>query len=218
MAWGDEESLFNPDFMQKASEHLGRNDSKLSPVIRDAGLPVVSPGKDLFFSLVTSILSQQLSPRASDTIIGRFVSLFPGNRPVPDIMAELDDDIIRSCGVSRQKIGYLRSLAAHVADGALDLSELNALDDDGVIEKLTSVKGIGVWTAKMILIFTLGRPNVLPHEDVGVLNSMKRLYGMKAKPDRKTVERIARKWSPYCSVASLYLWKLKDELPIEKEY
>lgn len=174
--------------------------------------------EDPFFSLVESILSQQLSPKAADSIIGRFVALFPDRKVEPQFLLDLDEDRIRSCGVSRQKISYIRNIAEGVLDGSINSSEFNRMTDEEITSQFVRIKGIGTWTAKMFLIFSLGRPDVLPYEDLGIVNAVRRVYLLEDKPDKKTIEKIAEKWHPYCSVASLYLWKLKDDLPLEKVY
>lgn len=209
--------LSDHSFMKKAAEHLSTNDNRLGSIISEIGTIRQNLNTDLFFSLVESILSQQLSPKAADSIIGRFVELFHGSI-IPSSIGEVTDEQLRSCGISRQKVTYIRSVAEEFASGRLDSEMLANLDDLQVIEELVSIRGVGTWTAKMILIFSMGRPDVLPHEDLGIVNAISKLYGKKKKPDRKAVERIAKKWHPYCSVASLYLWKLKDELPWDKDY
>lgn len=211
-------SLSNYLFMKKAAEYLSSRDIKLSGIISEIGIIEQKLNRDLFFSLVESILSQQLSPKAADSIIRRFVELYQGDSVRASSIDEFTDDQLRSCGISRQKVTYIRSVAEEFATGRLDGEKLGNMSDTEVVEELVTIKGVGPWTAKMILIFTLGRPDVLPHEDLGIVNAISKLYGPKKTPGRKAVERIAKNWHPYCSVASLYLWKLKDELPWDREY
>lgn len=211
-------SLASSELLNKAAAYLSENDERLGRVVGRFGALEFRPSTDLFFSIAESILSQQLTPKAADSIIRRFVTIFPGGRVTPSEMMRMNEDTVRSCGISRQKSSYLKNLAENVIAGSLATDELDGMNDEEVTERLVRIKGVGTWTAKMILIFSLGRPDVLPFEDVGLLNAMQRVYLLEGKPDRDTVERIAENWHPYCSVASLYLWKLKDELPWEKDY
>ena len=169
--------------------------------------------KDHLTALVGAIVSQQLSTKAAATIFGRFVALFPdGHIPGAEAIAAQSDAALRSVGLSGQKVGYLRDLSARIADGRLRLGELEELPDEQVIERLTSVKGFGRWTAEMFLMFRLHRPDVLPAGDLGIVNAIQRLYGLRKRPDAKRVLRIGEAWKPYRSVASWYLWQtLRNE-------
>lgn len=218
MPHDDTGDLSDPEILRKAAIHLSSVDERMSRIISKLGNLNFKLSHDLFFSLIESVISQQLSPKAADSIIERFVSLFPGKKVTPGRLNVLSDDMIRSCGVSRQKISYIKNLAEAISEGFLNLNQLRLLNDDEVVERLTRIKGVGTWTAKMILIFTLGRTDILPLEDVGVINAMQRVYVLDEKHAREAYERISDPWHPYCSVASLYLWKLRDDLPWEKEY
>jgi len=169
--------------------------------------------KDHLSALVGAIVSQQLSTKAAATIFGRFVALFPdGHIPHAPAIHALDDATLRGVGLSGQKVGYLRDLCTRIADGRLQLEELEALDDELVIERLTSVKGFGRWTAEMFLMFRLHRPDVLPAGDLGIVNAIQRLYGLRKRPDPKKILKLGEAWRPYRSVASWYLWQtLKNE-------
>lgn len=205
-------------FFEKAAHHLSSVDDRLRIIIEKIGVLELKLGKDIFFSLLESILSQQLAPRAADSIISRLVGLFPGRNVTPERILETNDDLLRSCGISRQKISYLKNIAEAILEGSISSENFNTMDDNEIIAILSRIKGVGTWTAKMFLIFSLGRTDVLPHEDLGIVNAIQRVYLLEERPKRDTVERIAEKWHPYCSVASLYLWKLKDDLPWEQEY
>jgi DNA-3-methyladenine glycosylase II len=159
-------------------------------------------------------VSQQLSTKAAATIFGRFVSLFP-EKTIPGAAAilSLDEATLRGVGLSRQKIGYLRDLSARIADGRLRLEELEDLPDDMVIERLTSVKGFGRWTAEMFLMFRLHRPDVLPVGDLGIVNAVKRLYRLRTQPDPKRLYKLGEAWKPYRSVACWYLWQTLRNSP-----
>jgi DNA-3-methyladenine glycosylase II len=169
--------------------------------------------KDHLTALVGAIVSQQLSTKAAATIFGRFAALFPDSQ-IPDAaaIAAQSDAALRAVGLSGQKVGYLRDLSARIADGRLQLDELEHLPDEEVIERLTAVKGFGRWTAEMFLMFRLHRPDVLPVGDLGIVNATQRLYRLRKRPDAKRLLRIGEAWKPYRSVAAWYLWQtLRNE-------
>lgn len=211
-------SIAEKSTMERAAKHLVEKDPILASVIREVGIIDQKLSEDYFFSIVESILSQQLTPKAADSIIRRFVSLFDGGEVKAEVVGSLEDEQLRSCGISRQKISYIRSLSENFVNGNVSAEKLPEMDDEEIIDKLIEIRGVGRWTAKMILIFTLGRPDVLPHEDLGIINAIRKLYSLEKKPAKGEIEKIAESWHPYCSVASLYLWKLKDELPWDKQY
>jgi DNA-3-methyladenine glycosylase II len=195
---------------ERARRTLMRRDPILARAIKQIGPCRMAERqrKDHLSALIGSIVSQQLSTKAAATIFGRFVALFP-DRHIPDAaaIAAIDDATLRSVGLSGQKIGYLRDLSARIADGRLNLDELDTLPDEAVIERLTSVKGFGRWTAEMFLMFRLHRPDVLPAGDLGIVNAIQRLYGLRKRPDPKRILKMGDAWRPYRSVASWYLWQ-----------
>lgn len=171
---------------------------------------------DLLHALCQSIIYQQLSGKAAATIHRRFLQLYAhlntdqsADRPAPTAIDILNtpDDVLRGVGLSRSKVVYLKSLAQHILDGLPTLTELETLDDEGIINTLTQVKGIGRWTAQMVLIFRLHRWDVLPTDDLGVRSGIRRLYHLDELPDKKTVEKYAQPWQPYRTIASWYLWR-----------
>ena len=173
--------------------------------------------KDHLSALVGAIVSQQLSTKAAATIFGRFVALFPeGHIPHAHAIHSIDDVTLRSVGLSGQKVGYLRDLCTRIADGRLQLDELEALEDELVIERLTAVKGFGRWTAEMFLMFRLHRPDVLPVGDLGIVNAIQRLYGLRVRPDAKKMMKLGEAWRPYRSVACWYLWQTLRNEPLAK--
>jgi DNA-3-methyladenine glycosylase II len=194
----------------RARRVLMRRDPILGAAIKRIGACGMAERQrgDHLSALVGAIVSQQLSTKAAATIFGRFVALFPDGR-IPDAaaIASLDDAALRGVGLSGQKVGYLRDLCGRIADGRLRLDELDALPDDLVIERLTAVKGFGRWTAEMFLMFRLHRPDVLPVGDLGIVNAVVRLYGLRKKPDAKRILKIGEPWRPYRSVACWYLWQ-----------
>jgi len=201
--------------LQKAADHLSKHDPQLAPVIARFGLCTVEPHTDYYRELVDSIISQQLSIKASATIVKRFVALFGDTFPTPEQILERDIDELRAVGMSRSKASYVLDLAAHILDNKLQPEKLPALSNEEVIRELTAVKGIGEWTAHMFLIFSLGRLDVLATGDLGVRMAMKRLYGLPDAPKPDEMRAIADKfnWHPYESIACWYLWKSLDNEP-----
>lgn len=169
-------------------------------------------GEPTLKRLARALVSQQLSVKAAATIFARFLALYPDAEfPSPAQVRQTPLETLRGVGLSRQKASYLQDLCTRVESGALGLDTLDAMTDDQVMETLTAVKGIGRWTAEMILIFQLGRPDILPVDDVGLLRSIQRVYGFKRRPTEKQVRRLGEKWRPYRSVASWYLWADLDQ-------
>ncbi len=163
-----------------------------------------------FTAITRSIVFQQLSGKAASTIYGRFAALFEADTPVAHKLLELPDEQLRGVGLSRQKIGYLRDLSARVQNGEVPIDSLHELSDDEIIAALTSVKGIGRWTAQMFLMFRLGRPDVLPDLDLGIQKGIQRAYRMRKLPTPKRVVEVGAKWAPYRTIASWYLWRSLD--------
>jgi DNA-3-methyladenine glycosylase II len=195
--------------MRKAVAHLKKCDPVLRAIIERVGPCRMEFGPAQFSSLAEAIVYQQLNGKAAVTIFNRFVAL-AGEPLTPEGILKLSDEQLRSVGLSKQKSSYLKDLAAKAAGGMLDFSQLPALSDDEVIEHLTQVKGIGVWTAHMFLIFSLRRPNVLPTGDYGVQMALKKHYRKRKLPKPKDMEKIARAWEPYRSVACWYMWRSLD--------
>jgi DNA-3-methyladenine glycosylase II len=164
-------------------------------------------------ALVRSIVGQQLSTKAARSIYERLTALFDGRTPTPPELLAADPEDVRSVGLSRPKVAYLRSLAEHVESGELEHARLSELPDEEVTEQLTAVKGLGQWTADMFLIFHLGRPDVLPVGDLGVRRAVERAYGLPDLPDAAQLTQIGEPWRPHRSLASLYLWRSLDNEP-----
>lgn len=183
-------------------------DPVLKDVIDRVGHFEASYEADLWWALVDAIASQQLSVKAAATIVGRVQALAPeGKRPTPREVIEVPDETLRACGLSGAKTRYVKDLAARWLDGTLEPERLPSMPDEEVVEHLTRVKGIGRWTAEMILIFTLGRPDVLPVDDLGLKVAVQRAYGLEERPGRAEVLEIGERWRPYRSAATLYLWR-----------
>ncbi len=207
----DARSLGDARAFRAGYEHVRKNDPRLRSVLDARGVLRFEPQGEPFESLVESILSQQLAGSAASAIIKKVRALFPGGELDAARVHRIDPRKLRSAGVSPQKLSYLKDLAARVVQGRLDLAALESMPDDEIIDVLDEVKGIGPWTVHMFLIFTLGRPNVLPVDDYGIRTSVRRIYGLRELPKKADIERLAKKWDPYSTVASLYLWHAKDE-------
>jgi DNA-3-methyladenine glycosylase II len=163
---------------------------------------------DHYGALVRAITGQQLSVLAAKAIYGRLVDRFEGRPPTPaEILADEPEELRAAAGLSRAKVSYLRSLAEHVISGELELAELDALSEEDAIAELVAVKGLGLWTAQMFLMFHLDRPDVLPVGDLGIRRAIERAYTLDELPDAATMERIAEPWRPYRTLASRYLWR-----------
>ncbi len=192
--------------MKDAISHLKGQDPVLSGIIERVGDYRIEFRDPVFATLVRSIVYQQLSGRVASVIYGRLEKAVAGNL-TPAAILKLRPARMRKLGLSTQKTAYIRDLARHTRDGALVFEELPGLSDSEVIERLTRVKGIGVWTAHMFLMFALQRADVLPTGDLGIRSAMRAAYGLKEMPLPAEMEQIAARWRPYCSVASWYLWR-----------
>lgn len=195
--------------MRKAVDHLRKSDPILREIIESVGPCRMSFGPPEFHSLAESIVYQQLNGKAAETIFKRFVAL-AGDPVLPECILKLSDAQLRSVGLSKQKSSYLKDMAQRASRGELDFARLPAMTDDQVIEHLTQVKGVGVWTAHMFLMFTLKRPDVLPTGDYGIRAAMKKHYKKRKMPTPEQMQKIAKTWSPYRSVACWYLWRSLD--------
>jgi DNA-3-methyladenine glycosylase II len=195
--------------MRKAINHLKKSDPVLSAIIERVGACRMEFGPPEFHSLAEAIVYQQLNGKAAVTIFKRFATL-AGDPVTPEGILKLTDAELRSVGLSRQKSSYLKDMAQRASRGELDFSRLPEMSDDDVIKHLTQVKGVGVWTAHMFLMFTLRRPNVLPTGDYGIQLAIKKYYKKRKMPKPEQMEKIAKAWEPYRSVACWYLWRSLD--------
>ena len=197
--------------MQAATQHLRRSDARLAAVIEAVGPCTLHPRGQIYRSLFRAILYQQLAGTAAAAIERRLCAPFSGRIPTAAELLRASEKQLRGAGLSRQKLAYLRDLAASFAEGRLRAQRLARLQDDELIEAVTTVHGVGVWTAHMLLIFSLGRPDVLPVGDYGIRKGMRRLYQLRSLPEPRTMERIAAPWRPYRTIGSWYLWRSIDE-------
>jgi len=195
--------------MQEAITHLRHSDPVLGGIIDSVGDYRIEFRNPEFETLVKSIVYQQLSGRVASVIFGRLAKA-AGGRITPENILKLRPARMRAQGLSTQKTAYIRDLARHTRDGRVIFEELGALADHEVIERLTQVKGVGVWTAHMFLIFALRRPNVLPTGDLGIRSAIRKAYGLDDLPKPAEIESLAERWHPYRTVASWYLWRSLD--------
>ena len=200
-----------PDDYARARRLLLRRDPVLAALIRKHGACGLAAAQraDHFSALVRAITGQQLSTKAASTIYARLVALMPGG-VTPEALASLTDEQMRAVGMSRQKVAYFRDLTSKALSGALPLDSLDDMSDDDVIAALTEVKGIGRWSAEMFLMFRLHRPDVLPVDDLGIVNAVKNVYRLRKRPTADRIRKIGDPWRPYRSVACWYLWRSLD--------
>lgn len=192
---------------KKPSDYLRLADPVLGKVIEVTTLPPLSPVPSYFEVLTESIISQQLSIRAADTIYGRFKKLFKNERINSDDVISFSDDEIRACGISYSKISYIKDLANKTRESGILFEQFEMMTDQEIIDELTKVKGIGVWTAQMFLMFTMGREDVFSYGDLGLRRAIQKLYNIDHEPTRDEAERISDKWKPYRTLACRYLWQ-----------
>ena len=192
-----------------ALEHLSRVDPIMAGAIALVGPCLLEPNPDVFEALVDAIISQQISVKAADAIMARLRAATPGGLITPGALIQLDHDALRAAGLSTPKARYVSDLTGRVASGQLPLSHLPELDDEAIIEQLTAVKGIGRWTAEMILIFALGRLDVLPVDDLGFAEGVREAYALEARPTRKELLARGETWRPYRTIATWYMWRMR---------
>lgn len=201
-------------FDSEATNYLSRVDSVMRRVIKEVGPFSLKPKvrRSPFESLVRAIAYQQLHDKAAESILKRFIALFPGQRfPRPEDLLAMKMSFIRNAGFSRPKIMALRDLAQKTLDGTVPTNRtMKQFDDEGIIDRLVEVRGIGRWTAEMLLIFQLGRPDVLPVDDFGVRNGFRIAYKRRSMPTSKQVFHYGERWRPFRTAAAWYLWRAAD--------
>jgi DNA-3-methyladenine glycosylase II len=195
------------DFWNEAHVHLAAADPVLARLIQSAGPCGMRPRRDYFPSLCRAIFAQQVSTGAARTIGGRFKSLFERGKPTPQGVLLLNEEQLATVGISRQKCRYIRDLADHFASGRVPTRRLGRMSDEEIILSLTQVKGVGVWTAQMFLMFVMCRPDVLPVDDLGLRKGFQKAYGLRTLPVESRMTRISEAWRPWRSVGSWYMWR-----------
>ncbi|MBK6716534.1 MAG: DNA-3-methyladenine glycosylase 2 family protein [Burkholderiales bacterium] len=209
-------SLVTPDYWDEACRHLVRRDRVLKKLIPQFGEARLQSRGDAFTTLARSIVGQQISVKAAQAVWERFVHLLPpGQRHGPTDVLAVDSTAMRAAGLSARKVDYLRDLAQHFVQGEVHETDWAAMGDESIIEELVAIRGIGRWTAEMFLIFHLMRPNVLPVDDLGLVKAISLNYFSGEPVSRAEVRELGDAWAPYRSVATWYMWRSLDPLPVE---
>lgn len=198
-----------PEMVTAGIQYLSAVDPIMAAVIERIGPCTLMPNPNLFETLVDAIISQQISVKAADAIMARLRTATPGGQMVPSALLTLDHDALRAAGLSTPKARYIRDLSERVASGLLDLASLPQQEDEVVIEELVKVKGIGRWTAEMMLIFALARPNVLPVDDLGFVAGVHSAYNLAERPKPQELRERGELWRPYRTFATWYMWGLR---------
>ncbi|MEI7784573.1 MAG: DNA-3-methyladenine glycosylase 2 family protein [Betaproteobacteria bacterium] len=202
-----------PGYWQEACAHLVKKDRVMKRLIPQFGQACLQSRGDAFITLARSIVGQQISVKAAQSVWDRFAQLPRQVSPRNVLKLKVDD--MRSAGLSARKVEYLVDLALHFDSGAVHVQGWEAMSDDEIIAELVAIRGIGRWTAEMFLIFHLMRPNVLPLDDVGLINGISQNYFSGESVSRSEVREVALAWAPYCTVATWYIWRSLDPLPVE---
>lgn len=207
-----------PDW-SAALRHLKRSDPKLAAIIKRVGPCTLATRGDPFIALCQSIYSQQISTAIATLLFARFRKQFRGGRPTPTGVLRLFEttpfEELKACGLSRQKHAYIRDLAEHFVEKKIPVRQLPSMTDEEVIGALTAVKGIGRWTAEMFLIFVLNRKDVFPVDDLGLQEGVKEIYDLPQRPTPKQTLPLGEPWKPYRSIATWYLWRRTETLPVK---
>ena len=207
-----ESVLGPPTYWDEACKHLMKKDRVMKRLIPQFGEACLQTRGDAFVTLARSIVGQQISVKAAQTVWDRFALLPKKITPANVLKLKVDD--MRGAGLSARKIEYLVDLALHFDNRTVDVAAWNAMDDEAIIAELIGIRGIGRWTAEMFLIFHLMRPNVLPLDDVGLINGISKSYFSGDVVSRSDAREVAAAWTPFCSVATWYIWRSLDPLPV----
>ena len=205
--------VFTPHYWQDACKHLVKKDRVMKRLIPQFGDACLQTRGDAFVTLARSIVGQQISVKAAQTVWDRFAVL-PRKMSAANVLKVKVDDM-RAAGLSARKVEYLVDLALHFDSGAVQVDAWSTMDDEVIIAELVGIRGIGRWTAEMFLIFHLMRPNVLPLDDVGLINGISKSYFSGESVSRSDAREVAAAWAPYCSVATWYIWRSLDPVPVE---
>ncbi len=200
------------DYIADAVNEIKRNDSRLAVIINQIGSCSLNRGAQGFSSLVHSIISQQLSRSSAQAIRSRFEALFGDNTIDPDRLMKISDAELRSTGLSKMKVEYLRSLAYHIQSGEINFLDLENMDDETAISTLVQVKGIGRWTAEMYLMFAMGRLDVFPFGDLAIRNAMRLIYNLDETDLETKAREIAEQWRPFRTIGCWYLYRYLDSV------
>lgn len=206
-----------PDYWDDACRHLAKRDRVMRKLIPSCGDGHLQSRGDAFTTLARSIVGQQISVKAAQSVWERFAALIvaDGGGLHPELVLALDDEAKRGAGLSKRKVEYLNDLATHFASGSVHVAQWQQMDDEAIIEELVAIRGIGRWTAEMFLIFHLMRPDVLPLDDVGLIRGISLNYFSGEPVSRAEAREVGDAWAPYRSVATWYIWRSLDPLPVD---
>jgi len=206
-----------PDYWDEACRHLAKRDRVMKKLIPQFGEARLQARGDAFTTLARSIVGQQISVKSAQSVWDKFAALLPGptTRVQPAAVLGLAPESLRGAGLSARKVDYLRDLAQHFEDGQVHVRQWTQMDDEAIIEELVAIRGIGRWTAEMFLIFHLMRPNVLPLDDAGLIKGISEHYFSGEPVSRAEARELGEAWAPYRSVATWYIWRSLDPLPVE---
>lgn len=204
--------IVTPDYWAEACAHLSRKDRVMKKIIPQFGDAVLESRGDAFVTLARSIVGQQISVKAAQSVWDKFAKLSRKITPAGILKLKVDD--MRAAGLSARKVEYLVDLALHFDSGAVHVKDWQGMDDEAIIAELVAIRGIGRWTAEMFLIFHLMRPNVLPLDDVGLINGVSQNYFSGEPVSRSDLREVAQAWSPYSTVATWYIWRSLDPVPV----
>ncbi len=205
--------VVTPEYWEEACKHLAKKDRVMRRLIPQFGDASLQSRGDAFVTLARSIVGQQISVKAAQSVWDKFAVLPRKMTPANVLKLKVDD--MRAAGLSARKVEYLVDLSLHFDGGLLSTAQWASMSDDAIIDELVAIRGIGRWTAEMFLIFYLLRPNVLPLDDVGLINGISRNYFSGEAVSRSEAREVAAAWAPYCSVATWYIWRSLDPLPVE---
>ena len=201
-----------PDYWEKGKKELKKIDKNIKKIIELYEFPSLTTRENMFFTLIRSIVGQQISVRAADTIWDKIVNEAKEIRP--EIIYSMDENIMRDCGLSKRKVEYMKAVSEKWLNG-YDKINWHELSDEAVTEKLVEIRGIGKWTAEMILIFTLMSPDIFPMGDIGAIRALEKIYNKGQKMNKEQIEEIVKKWKPWRTIATWYLWRSIDPVPVQ---
>ena len=201
-----------PDYWERGKKELKKIDINIKKIIELYEFPSLTTKENMFFTLIRSIVGQQISVRAADTVWDKIVNEAKEIRP--EIIYSMDENTMRNCGLSKRKVEYMKAVSEKWLNG-YDKINWHELSDEAVTEKLVEIRGIGKWTAEMILIFTLMRPDIFPMGDIGAIRALEKIYNKGQKMNKEQIEEIVKKWKPWRTIATWYLWRSIDPVPVQ---
>ena len=202
----------SPDYWENGKKELKKIDKNIKKIIELYEFPSLTTRENMFFTLIRSIVGQQISVKAADTVWDKIVNEAKEIRP--EIIYSMDENTMRDCGLSKRKVEYMKAVSEKWLNG-YDKINWHELSDEAITEKLVEIRGIGKWTAEMILIFTLMRPDIFPMGDIGAIRALEKIYNKGQKMNKEQIEEIVKKWKPWRTIATWYLWRSIDPVPVQ---